>query len=72
MQDDDPAAARNSLDLVSSNRTVALLPGSRNSEVSRLAEPMIEAARILEREAPECNGSPPWRTTTSDKSSSMR
>lgn len=50
--DDDPAAARNSLDLVSSNRTVALLPGSRNSEVSRLAEPMIEAARILERESP--------------------
>ena len=29
-------------------RHVALLPGSRGSEVSRLAEPMIEAARTLD------------------------
>jgi lipid-A-disaccharide synthase len=43
----DPASARTRLDLDPAAITVALLPGSRISEVSRLAEPMIEAARIL-------------------------
>jgi lipid-A-disaccharide synthase len=45
--DVDPAAARSKLDLARDAATVALLPGSRTSEVSRLAQPMIEAARIL-------------------------
>lgn len=46
-QDEDPIAARLSLGLNPEALTVSLLPGSRHGEVSRLAEPMIEAARIL-------------------------
>ena len=42
-----PADARVQLGLVREAPTVALLPGSRVSEVQRLAEPMIEATRIL-------------------------
>jgi lipid-A-disaccharide synthase len=45
--DSDPASARTRLGLDPAATTIALLPGSRISEVSRLAEPMIEAARIL-------------------------
>ena len=45
--DKNPVAARRSLGLNPESRTVSLLPGSRHGEVSRLAEPMIEAARIL-------------------------
>ena len=47
--DRDPGAAREALGLDSAKCTVALLPGSRVGEVSRLAEPMIEAARLLAR-----------------------
>ena len=43
----DPAAARATLGLAPGVTTIALLPGSRVSEVSRLAEPMIEAVRLL-------------------------
>ena len=46
----DPGSARVRLGLQSERTTVALLPGSRLSEVSRLAEPMIEAARLLSRQ----------------------
>lgn len=35
------------------NRSVALLPGSRESEVSRLLPEMLEAARILQKADPE-------------------
>lgn len=45
--DRDPAAARRLLGLDPQAMTVALLPGSRESEVHRLAEPMITAARDL-------------------------
>ncbi len=46
----DVDAARKSLDLPESKRIVALLPGSRGSEVSRLAEPFIlTAQRCLEK-----------------------
>ena len=45
--DSDPARARAKLGLEPSKPTVALLPGSRIGEVTRLAEPMIEAARKL-------------------------
>lgn len=51
--DNAPAAARARLQLDPSAPTVALLPGSRVGEVSRLAEPMIEAARMLAAEHPD-------------------
>jgi lipid-A-disaccharide synthase len=51
--DHDPASARARLQLDPSAPTVALLPGSRASEVSRLAEPMIGAARLLAAEQPD-------------------
>jgi lipid-A-disaccharide synthase len=49
----DPQAARDRLGLESSGKVVALLPGSRAGEVSKLAAPMIEAARILASQRPE-------------------
>ncbi len=49
----DPATARVRLQLDPSAPTVALLPGSRVGEVSRLAEPMIGAARLLAAEHPD-------------------
>jgi len=51
--DSDPASARTRLNLDPAAATVALLPGSRAGEVSRLAQPMIEAARILASRRPE-------------------
>jgi lipid-A-disaccharide synthase len=51
--DSDPTSARTSLGLDPAATTVALLPGSRIGEVSRLAEPMIEAARVLASRRPE-------------------
>jgi len=45
--DSDPAAARRALGLDPGAATIALLPGSRISEVSRLAEPMIKAVQLL-------------------------
>jgi lipid-A-disaccharide synthase len=51
--DHDPASARARLQLDPSAPTVALLPGSRVGEVSRLAEPMIGAARLLAAEQPD-------------------
>lgn len=46
----DPGAARSRLGLEPAAVTIALLPGSRVGEVTRLAEPMIEAARLLSAE----------------------
>jgi lipid-A-disaccharide synthase len=43
--EDQGAAARRELDLEPADTVVALLPGSRRSEVSRLAAPMLETAR---------------------------
>jgi len=51
--DSDPAAARGLIGLTPAATTVALLPGSRVSEVSRLASPMIEAARLLRAQYPD-------------------
>lgn len=45
--DQDPAAARERLGMARDAETVTLMPGSRHSEVSRLAEPMVGAARLL-------------------------
>ena len=50
--DHDPASARQSLGMNTGGIHIALLPGSRTSEVSRLAGPMIEAARILTQRNP--------------------
>jgi lipid-A-disaccharide synthase len=49
----DAPEARAQLGLDRQQRVVALLPGSRSSEVSRLAAPMIEAAWLLSREFPD-------------------
>jgi len=51
--DSDPPAARGLLGLEPAIKTVALLPGSRVSEVSRLARPMITAARLLRAHYPD-------------------
>lgn len=51
--DTNPAAARTGLGLDPAATTVALLPGSRVSEVSRLARPMIEAAQLLRAHYPD-------------------
>ncbi|KAA9129599.1 lipid-A-disaccharide synthase [Marinihelvus fidelis] len=48
----DPVAARQSLGLETEGEIVALLPGSRASEVSRLAGPYIEAAVELASRRP--------------------
>ncbi len=45
--DPDPVAARAALGLPAGQGLVALLPGSRGSEVSRLAGPMLAAAQAL-------------------------
>jgi lipid-A-disaccharide synthase len=50
--DHDAPAARRRLGLPADAVTVALLPGSRLSEVERLAEPMLAAARILRAQYP--------------------
>jgi len=50
--DTDPRAARALLGLEPAATTVALLPGSRVSEVERLARPMIESVRLLRSEDP--------------------
>lgn len=52
-EDCDPAAARTRIGLQPNASTVGLLPGSRLSEVERLAEPMLEAARLLTGHHPE-------------------
>ncbi len=45
--------ARNDLGLAPDRRTVALLPGSRKSEISHLLPDMLSAARILSYRLPE-------------------
>lgn len=51
--DNDPAAARTALRLSPHRTTVALLPGSRVSEVERLAGPMLDAVRLLRAARPD-------------------
>jgi len=51
-EDDDPRAARADLGLDPQRTTVALLPGSRASEVGLLAQPMLEAATLLRERRP--------------------
>ena len=51
--DPDQQLARKELGLPVDVRIVALLPGSRMSEVQRLAEPMLGAAKILKQNNPD-------------------
>jgi lipid-A-disaccharide synthase len=53
--DVDAAAARSDLDLPIATPTLAILPGSRHSEVSRLARPFIETGKWLQGRLPELN-----------------
>lgn len=48
----DPGPARQALGIEDSGPVIALLPGSRQSEVERLAEPMLAAARLLREQFP--------------------
>lgn len=48
----DRAAARAALGLPPEARVVALLPGSRRSEIEAIAAPMLQAARRLQAERP--------------------
>ena len=48
----DTQAARQTLKLNSNNAVVALLPGSRQGEVSRLGEVFLEAANIIRQKIP--------------------
>jgi len=50
--DHDPVSARQRLGFSTQGVHIAMLPGSRTGEVSKLAEPMIEAARILALQIP--------------------
>lgn len=49
----DSGPARRSLGIEDDGPVFALLPGSRQSEVERLAEPMLGAARLLSEEFPD-------------------
>ena len=49
----DSGHARSQLGMDPHGQLVALLPGSRKSEVSRLAEPMIKAAELMAQEIPD-------------------
>lgn len=49
----DQQAAREKLGLPLNAKVIALLPGSRMSEVQRLAEPMLGAAKILKQSNPD-------------------
>ena len=52
-ENNEPGLARKQLGIQSGGKVVALLPGSRSGEVSRLAAPMIEAAKIIAKTRPE-------------------
>lgn len=49
----DKEAAREKLTLSSPQKVLALMPGSRGGELSRLAEPFLKSAEILYKEDPE-------------------
>ncbi len=51
----DRATALSSLQLEASPRYIALLPGSRKSEVERLGKEMLAAARIIHCKHPDCH-----------------
>ncbi len=48
-----PESFRRALGLDAARPTLALLPGSRPSELSRLLPPLVESAALLQRERPE-------------------
>jgi lipid-A-disaccharide synthase len=56
-------AARLTLDIKSAGICIALLPGSRLSEVQKLSSPMLDAARILTERYPQISFLMPAATT---------
>lgn len=52
-ENNEPSGARTRLGLETERRVLALLPGSRAGEVSKLAGPMIDAAHIITRDCPD-------------------
>lgn len=50
--DPDRVGVREKLGIATSSKIVALLPGSRNSELARLAEPMLRTAAIIAEQHP--------------------
>ena len=52
--DADPDEARERLGLDSQYLYIALLPGSRMSEVETLSEPFLKAAKIIKQRFPDC------------------
>jgi lipid-A-disaccharide synthase len=48
----DPAIARKELGVDTTGEVLALLPGSRMSEVSRLSAPMLQAVKVLRQSRP--------------------
>ena len=51
----DKAAARARLRLDNSHKLIALLPGSRASEIAHHAELFAESARLIQRQEPDCH-----------------
>ncbi|MGD2129733.1 MAG: lipid-A-disaccharide synthase [Lysobacterales bacterium] len=64
--DEDPAAARKALGMDPYRTTLALLPGSRASEVGRLAGPMLDAARLLREQRPHMQFAAAMANTTAE------
>ena len=52
-EENAPADARARLGIKGTGTVIAILPGSRSGEVSKLAEPMIDAARIIAGQSPD-------------------
>ncbi len=52
-QDESLKTARDQFDLAPEQQVVALLPGSRGSEIKYLSEPFLETARWLQRQRPD-------------------
>ena len=62
----DRAAARAALGLPSEGRVLALLPGSRMGEVSRLAQVFIDTARVLRARYPDLRFVVPFANRTTE------
>ena len=66
----DRAAARVRLGIDQNARVLAILPGSRSSEIRLLAPRFLQAAQILQSAIRRCSASCPWSTNSGARSSS--